>query len=419
MYLRRIMLNNIRDFSDFEVDFENPEDKSARLWTLLVGGNGVGKTTLLRAVALGFASEADANAMIASPLARMINDQNRPASIHLEISEKRGDKNFEILETIIDWVDDHEAVRTIRKLPSWASKAFVAGYGVARIRTGRDSVRPRRLIDSAETLFFYDSLLTPVELTMRRLQDFVGTEKYDLAMRNLIEALDLPPHTEISFPAGGGVEIRSGPDRAPHRLEHWADGYRLNFTWIADFFGAAMAADALTRDGTLRGLLLLDEIEQHTHPNIQDTLVIELKKLWPELQVIATTHSPLVVLGTDPSELVVLKRDHLGKVNAELGPSSFVGFTAEDILTDKAIFDTDARSVSDKAMLDQYKKLTERDDDDLQPDERKELAQLSSRLRGLTGRSPPDGQAASHRPVDEDEANLVNDLKALREKYGL
>ena len=51
MYLTKIELHNIRCFEDLEVNFKR--DNQITLWTTLSGDNAVGKTTLLRCIALG------------------------------------------------------------------------------------------------------------------------------------------------------------------------------------------------------------------------------------------------------------------------------------------------------------------------------------------------------------------------------
>ena len=294
----------------------------------------------------------------------------------------------------------------------------MAGYGVARIRTGRESQTGRRVLQTTQTLFNYDALLTPVELILRRLQDFVGTERFTAAMSIIKKALKLPDDTDISLPPGGGVEIRSGPAKTPILLESWADGYRLNFSWIVDFFGVAMGAGAISDQGSVHGILLLDEIEQHTHPSIQEGLVSELKNLWPDLQIITTTHSPLIVLGTQAKELVVMKRDYTGQVTSASPPSSYIGYTAEDILSDRQIFNTSIISAEQRQLTERYQELVA-EESRSEADER-ELRAIIKDLR-------PAEKMATQGEVQRDMAisnngdgeRLIDELKSLRQKYGL
>jgi hypothetical protein len=57
-----------------------------------------------------------------------------------------------------------------------------------------------------------------------------------------------------------------------------------------------------------RGIVLIDEVELHLHPQWQRTLIPDLERTFPNLQFIVTTHSPQV-LSLVPREQVKLLRD--------------------------------------------------------------------------------------------------------------
>ena len=433
MYLRSIRLENIRGFGNITLSLE-AENGGARPWTVVVGVNGTGKTTLLRSIAIGLAAESDAGAMLTSPVGKMVGPDSGFGKISLTVSERRDSTELATLDTVIKRAGDRESIRRGPEigapLPDWAkAEPFVAGYGVARMRSGRESFRAGRILDATQSLFNYDALLTPVELTLRRIQDFLGTSSYDAAMGGIKRALKLPAETQISVASGGGVLISNDPEGAPVPLEGWADGFRLNFSWIVDFFGVALASEALLPDGGIRGILLLDEMEQHTHPSIQDTLIAELKTLWPQLQAIATTHSPLVVLGAQAEEVVVLKRDADGEIVQAPQPASFNGYTAEDILTDKRLFNTEARSAEETSLVEDYKTIASIAPEKRTQAEQERLSTLAKSIRGVEGARP--GIAVAGVAADPQtatsagparalaEADLVEDLRQLRAKYNL
>ena len=56
-------------------------------------------------------------------------------------------------------------------------------------------------------------------------------------------------------------------------------------------------------------LVLIDEIDAHMHPSWQRSLVDTLKELFPNVQFIATTHSPLIVAGLEKSEIYTIRRE--------------------------------------------------------------------------------------------------------------
>jgi predicted ATP-binding protein involved in virulence len=72
-----------------------------------------------------------------------------------------------------------------------------------------------------------------------------------------------------------------------------------------------------------RGIVLIDEIDLHLHPEWQRRIVIDLPRVFPNLQFIATTHSPQTIGETAPGHVIILEEG--GKVRVEpesLGRSS-------------------------------------------------------------------------------------------------
>ncbi|WP_036772171.1 AAA family ATPase [Polaromonas glacialis] len=57
---------------------------------------------------------------------------------------------------------------------------------------------------------------------------------------------------------------------------------------------------------TGNGVVLLDEIDLHLHPSWQRHIAINLPKVFPGLQFIATTHSPQVIGETEPGRAMLL-----------------------------------------------------------------------------------------------------------------
>jgi predicted ATP-binding protein involved in virulence len=54
------------------------------------------------------------------------------------------------------------------------------------------------------------------------------------------------------------------------------------------------------------GVVLIDELDQHLHPNWQKRVVNDLKVAFPNIQFVATTHSPFIVQSLEADELVNL-----------------------------------------------------------------------------------------------------------------
>lgn len=85
------------------------------------------------------------------------------------------------------------------------------------------------------------------------------------------------------------------------------------------------------------GVLLIDEVDQHLHPEYHVRMVAGLRELLPRAQVIATTQSPLILQAAGPGEVIPLAFDGAGKVYAREvrhGAFGFQGWTVEEVLRD-------------------------------------------------------------------------------------
>jgi predicted ATP-binding protein involved in virulence len=58
-----------------------------------------------------------------------------------------------------------------------------------------------------------------------------------------------------------------------------------------------------------RGIVMIDEIDLHLHPNWQRHVITDLKNAFPNIQFIVTTHSPFIVQSLDSQELINLDTD--------------------------------------------------------------------------------------------------------------
>lgn len=85
------------------------------------------------------------------------------------------------------------------------------------------------------------------------------------------------------------------------------------------------------------GVILIDEIDIHLHPLWQSKLLNALKSLFPNCQIIVTTHSPSVLQALEKDEIIALDIDknyNVYKKELNLGEYGLQGWTLEEILTD-------------------------------------------------------------------------------------
>lgn len=381
MYVSRISLRNVRSFRRLDLDLtmrSGSKSPAPRLRTILIGENGTCKTTLLRAIAVGLADRKDASGLLAEPTGQFVAEGSSDATIEIDLRPNHVQRDIRTFTTVIK-SDQRQDVLYSKEPETHDTNYLVCGYGISRANEGVETGRPYRVIDSVYNLFQYETTLIQTELALRRLRDFLGSKRFPYVWNNIKEALGLDSDVKITLPKGGGVRIsgRSIGDNIP--LEGWADGYRKTLAWILDLYVWAIRADCITQTGDVKGIVLLDEIEQHLHPSMQIKLASRLSKLLPHAQIIATTHSPLVALGAAPDELVVLKREG-GNVVAHESVADFQGYSVEDMLSDPKLFDSDTYKPEMTEKLQRYRKLASKSRSSRSPNQQKELQKLGSEL---------------------------------------
>ncbi len=105
------------------------------------------------------------------------------------------------------------------------------------------------------------------------------------------------------------------------------------------------------------GIILIDEVEIHLHPEWQERIVKILKSTFPKAQFIVTTHSPHIIQAADVEEVIALCLDSENNVvtRNDLALSGFKGWTIEEILYDVM----DMKTLRTEIFNDYYKKFNE------------------------------------------------------------
>ncbi len=95
-------------------------------------------------------------------------------------------------------------------------------------------------------------------------------------------------------------------------LEQLSDGYRNLLAIVLDFARRLAQANP-NWDNPLEapGILLIDEIELHLHPRWQQTVIPKLRKVFPNTQLLVTTHSPQVLTTVRRENIFILKNQKL------------------------------------------------------------------------------------------------------------
>jgi predicted ATPase len=316
VFLRRITLENVRSIEQLDLSFE--ADDEVRRWTFVLGENGTGKSTLLRSIALILAGSDAMPELLGNPADWVRRDADE-ARIRVEIETAEGEPRTAELsirraDTIRDLYDRNgEFLSALDRAFARSSRNyFTVGYGVSRrpgdesssALTGASTFRNPRA-RSVATLFSPNATLVSLEAwavdtDYRRPDALPGIRE---AMNRLLPSLELAridrETKELIF------DTPDGP--LPYRL--LSEGYQNVAAWTGDLlYHITNTFEDYGDPFAARGLLLVDEIDLHLHPRWQRHLTDFIGSRFPQLQIVATTHSPLTVHQAGEGELFFLQR---------------------------------------------------------------------------------------------------------------
>lgn len=364
MYVKKIHLENLRGFPTLDFDFERPGEKYGG-WTVILGGNASGKSTLLKAIALCLMGPDDGRQLIVP--AGWVGSGGPKAEAKVELT---WDKKFDFFKTGgakpgptfdagVRWTQDtsknilgqtgHEEfrgqdirnARGTRVLSAsrgpWEPKAkgwFMAGYGPMRRLSGSsgESSRFSALsgpISRFVTLFREDAALSESEYWLK--QNYARTIQQKLPELELllkgVQALLgdglLPYDMQVSKITVDHVYLTDGRNiELPMR--DISDGCRSMYATILDLthgmaevYGAENLFSKNENGNTVvtaPGVVLIDEIEAHLHPKWQREIPEWLKLHFPNVQFIVSSHSPLIAQAADRNGVFVLpSQDDVGR----------------------------------------------------------------------------------------------------------
>jgi hypothetical protein len=160
-----------------------------------------------------------------------------------------------------------------------------------------------------------------------------------------------------------------------------ADGVRTTVGWLADFMMRQDQTRRTNGEGAEEpGILLLDEVDIYLHPRWQRILLPAIRRALPNVQIIASSHSPFVISSCEGARVHVLSLDEHGVAHA--APPQDAPFGESVTATLKDIFGVesrfDAETEQDLKVWDNLKRAEAVGS--LTPAERKQLEKLSHKL---------------------------------------
>lgn len=344
MYISKISLKNIRGFKSLEFDLDRGGGEFAG-WTVFTGSNGSGKSSLMRSIATCMVGKDTIRALEMS-FQGWIHEPNtgEPSKISLDIVSVRGDESRKgqptkkpftatlelkpngLEPTLLDASPKKNKKKPVAETTIWNSNSkgwFACGYGPFRRVFGASADAQRTMsaprTNAWVTLFKEEASLLEADKWLRDV-DYQALEgrpekekERDLILQILRDDF-LPRAIQIDKMSSSGLLLK---DRNGVVLS-WAamsDGYRAALALLADILRHMIQAFGIDNfvddtDGPLKithsGVVLIDEVDAHLHPEWQREIGFWLKRHFPNVQFLVTSHSPIILQAADRNGLFVL-----------------------------------------------------------------------------------------------------------------
>ncbi len=349
MRINRVKLVNYRCFKELELELHDS-------FTVLVGNNGSGKSTVLDGIALGLASyfvgmngdssrgidRSDVRVETYAIGSRLERQPQYPAQIECsgELCGKKIDwsrsKNTEKGTTTYGDAVELTAIAKaladgIKNGDTSVELPVLAYYSTARLWAKKKEKRESVKLDLNSRFTGYLDCLDSMnnEKLMRRwleqmtyielqggeeIPELTAVKQAILACYNASGNVgEMGKADKCAFDVKSGeIEITytlSDGKKEIHALSEMSDGYRNMLSMVADIaYRMALLNPQFLGEVTKRtsGVVLIDEIDLHLHPAWQRHIVSVLKEIFPKVQFIVSTHAPSVISSVPKEEIVVL-----------------------------------------------------------------------------------------------------------------
>lgn len=322
-------INNIGGIANLVIPFSENMN-------IICGPNGIGKSTILEALSFVFTRHG-------SDIKKNIRS-SEPGTINLVINFDSGPKNFQSSASTsspLEQTGNYHAELDMRYLIRFNTERHISYSKLDNI--GVDPSRLEHEVSGQNNrgVFLHD--LKGWLGKRYLLEDSTKSYFSENSKKNLTLALSsiskLNSDYQFKNIDGRNFDIFVNTPNGEIWYEYLSSGFKSCMAIIIGIIKEIelrfTAEDLYAAD--FDGIILIDEIEMHLHPDWQAKITDVLTSMFPLAQFIVTTHSPHVVQNGKPEQIIALEQGDDGQTRVRNQPgkeSGYIGWTVDEVLRD-------------------------------------------------------------------------------------
>lgn len=282
-YINRIIINNFFSIKHIELDFNNSKE------IYFLGENGDGKSLLLMALYLAFNGNYITTKTDQEETGRAVDILRKNKSLQLKGYDEF-DKEYNPQQA--NYIEN------------------IYAYGTHRGRYSADTPEEYGFM----SLFDFNKTLNDpitwlknqklLELESLRKNDEKNKDNFRFVTTELenmfYELLERNVKVEIQ-----GTDVYFIEKGYTLNFEQLSEGYRSIIIFVCDILYRLSSNVGKNKDiKSIKGVVLVDEIDLHLHPKWQQVIIKRLRGLFPCIQFFFTTHSPTIIQGASNDAIV-------------------------------------------------------------------------------------------------------------------
>ena len=328
-YMKSIRIENFRLISKMELEFQKGIN-------LLIGDNGVGKTSILDAIAIS----------LRETIGSFNVTQKKMETKDISVGEEKAI----IYSVVSDGKEEYYAAQGInskgkslifldkekrKRLSVYLSNRYLYPVISYHCVSAGKQEKPYKTLKRDRMQGYVGCLngradILLVTKWLNKAQDD-EKDKYFSIINEFLKNMLPERIIDITYNQEEFM-VKTGQKEVP--LSYMSSGFQSILNLVMDIsFRLTVLNPSIAHPAKMFGIVLIDEIELHLHPKWQWSVLSCLEKMFPNIQFIISTHSPMIISSCKKCNLISLSINSNGELEySSPSTNGLYGKAIEDVL---------------------------------------------------------------------------------------